>query len=182
MIKSITITPKFHTREIAITTFRKDWIRLQAEAFIIGEKAHRYIQNYINKNRKRTGGTGNLSNTINFYVEAGAGTGRVFWGIGDLSILNIKAKEWYVVNYGKTVGGIRYIPNYGKFIPGVFGAGDGRPKSEYAGKGVESFHKIPYSGYGMMAKHAIRPMHYIQATRHKVTRDLRLMFLKLKRG
>lgn len=180
MIKSIKITPRFHTREIINSTIRKDWFIFQAQAMVLGERAHKYIQNYVNKNRKRTGGTGNLASSINFHKEAGAGLGRIFWGVGDLSLLNAKAPEWYVVNYGKTVGGVKYIPNWGNFVPGRFSGGDGRPQASQAGKGRDSFNYAPNSGSGMFPKHSIRPMHYIQSTRAKVTRDIRILLTKLK--
>ena len=182
MIRRITITPRFNTREIINSTIRKDWFIFQAEAMNLGEKAHRYIQNYVNKNRKRTGGTGNLSRQINFDKLAGAGLGKIFWGIGDLNILNARAPEWYVVNYGKTVGGTKYIPFWGALIPGYFQGGDGRPKAEHAGKGRETFKRSASKDIMMSAKHPIRPMHYIQSTRAKVTRDMRILLMKLSRG
>jgi len=179
MIKSIKITPRFHTREIINSTIGKDWGRFSKEAMILGKNTHNYMRKYINKKRKRSGGTGNLANSVNFYMDAGS-KGRIFWGVGDLSILNARAKEWYVVNYGKTVGGIKYIPYWGKFCPGYFRGGDGRPKASQAGKGREGFSKTNYMGMGMFPKNAIRPMHYIQATRHKLTRDIRIMLTKIK--
>lgn len=181
MIKEIKITPKFSTREIIDTTIRKDWFIFQNDAFTLGSKVQAYMQNYINKNRKRQGGTGNLANSINLHTEASAGLGRIFWGVGDISLLNSKAPEWYVVNYGKTTGGIRYIPNYGGFIPGRFRGGDGRPDASQAGKGIEAFDYQPYIAWGMFPKHPIRPIHYIQASRAKLNRDLRRLLNKLKR-
>ena len=183
MLKVVRITPRFSTREIIDTTIRKDWFIFQDALVDTGEKLHQYMRDYINKNRKRAGGTGNLANSVNFYKEAGAGLGRVFWGIGDISLLNAKAPEWYVINYGKTTSGQSYIPNYGNFVPGFFFGGDGRPKAEYAGKGKESFIHAPgFADKGMYPKHPIRPMHYIETTKIKLNRSINAILNKLRRG
>lgn len=175
------ITPRFHTREIMLDTLQKDWFILQAGAMEIGQKLHKYIQSYVNSHRKREGGTGNLAKSINFESKAGAGMGMISWGIGNINLLNTNAPYWYVVNYGKTVGGAPYIPNHGNFVPGYFRGGDGRPRAEMTGKGKESFVYEPNSGKGMFPKTPIRPMNYIQATRAKLTRDVRLLLNKFKR-
>jgi len=181
MTKVWRITPRFHEREIVNDIIHKNWDSLSAEVMKLGKTTHDYMQKYINKNRKRSGGTGNLANSVNFFLDAGSKS-HVFWGVGDLDILNARAKEWYVVNYGKTVAGIKYIPYWGNFAPGYFRGGDGRPKAKSAGKGREGFSKTNYMGMGMFPKNPIRPMHYIQTTRAKLTRDLRILFTKIRKG
>ena len=174
------ITPIFNTQEIMLTTIKKDWDWFNASAIAIGYQLHAYIQSYVNSNRKRTGGTGNLAKSINFEPMAGAGTGMISWGIGNINNLNASAPYWYVVNYGKTVSGRPYIPNNGNFVPGRFRGGDGRPQASMRGKGVESFHYAPGSGMGMYPKRAIRPMNYISATRARLTREIALLLATFK--
>jgi len=177
-----TITPKFNTRQIIDSTIRKDWFIFQSEAMDMGQSLHAYMQSYINSNRKRQGGTGNLANSINFSKKAGAGLGTIWWGIGHIPTLQSRAPYWYVVNYGKTVGGRPYIPNYGNFVPGKFSGGDGRPNAGMRGKGVESFRYASGSGMGMNPKSPIRPINYIQSTQHKLNIDLRALLNRLKRS
>ena len=174
------ITPHFSTQEIMLTTIKKDWFAFQAKAMITGQQLHSYIQSYVNSHRRRTGGTGNLAKSINFEPMAGAGTGMISWGIGNINNLNASAPYWYVVNYGKMISGAPYIPGHGNFIPGRFRGGDGRPRTEMSGKGVEGFAYEPNSGRGMYPKKAIRPMNYIQATRAKLTRDIALLLVTFK--
>ena len=174
------ITPRFSAREIIDYTIKRDWFQFQAEAMAMGQSLHAYMQSFINSNRKRQGGSGNLANSINFNKEAGAGLGRIWWGIGHIPTLQSRAPYWYVVNYGKTVSGRPYIPNYGNFVPGKFSGGDGRPDASMRGKGVESFKYASGSGMGMYPKSPIRPINYIQATRHKLTMDIRALLARLK--
>ncbi len=175
----INIHPKFHTREIMLTTLRKDWFEIQAGVYEIGQRLHKYIQTYVNSHRKREGGTGNLAKAITFDRHTGAG--MVSWGIGNVNILNSQAPYWYVVNYGKMVTGAPYIPAHGNFVPGYFRGGDGRPRAEMTGKGKESFVYEPGGNKGMYPRTPIRPMNYIQATRAKLTRDIRALFIRIKR-
>lgn len=174
------ITPKFNIREIMDDTIKKDWFQFQEKAFFLGEKLRRYMQAYINSHRRRSGGSGNLANSINFDKMSRPGT--VGWGIGHIPTLMNRAPYWYVVNYGKTVSGKPYVPNYGGFVPGKFRGGDGRPKSEYAGKGVERFDYQSGAGSGMWPAHAIRPMNYIQATMIKLDKSFKALILTLRRG
>ena len=182
MIEGMKITPRFSAREIIDSTIKRDWFQFQAEAMNMGQSIHAYMQSYINSNRKRRGGSGNLAHSINFDKKAGAGLGRIWWGIGHIPTLQTRAPYWYVVNYGKTVGGRPYVPNYGNFVPGRFSGGDGRPQSSMRGKGVESFTYASDSGMGMFPQSPIRPINYIQATRHKLDIDLRVILNNLKRG
>jgi len=176
------ITPRFSVREIIDSTIGKDWFRFQAEAMALGQSLHAYMQSFINSNRKRQGGSGNLAKSINFDKKAGAGLGRIWWGIGHIPTLQSRAPYWYVVNYGKTVSGRPYIPNYGNFVPGRFSGGDGRPQASMRGKGVESFRYAPDSGMGMNPRSPIRPMNFIQSTRHKLNIDLRAILDRLRRS
>ena len=170
------ITPKFNVREIISTTIEKDWINFQAGAFNIGKKLHSYMQTYINSHRRRRGGSGKLSKSINFEVKAGAGLGSIFWGIGNVNLL---LAHYYVINYGKMITGGEFIPNRGNFVPGSFEGS--RPNSALRG-GVERFNYKDGSGFGMKPGKAIRPMHYIEATKARLNANLRALLLKLKAG
>jgi len=172
------ITPRFSIREIMTDTIRKDWFRFQNFAFESGKSLAIYMQNYINSRRKRRRGTGNLADAITFETFATA-PARVGWGIGNISVLNAKAKYWYVVNYGKMVSGQAFIPARGKFVPGSF-EGDA-PKSALRG-GVQHFNYHDGSNMGMYPKSPIRPINYIQASRAKFNRELSLLIAKIRKG
>lgn len=182
----VKINPEFNVREIIDSTITKDWKKFQANAFEMGKKLRRYMQTYINTHRHRTGGTGNLAETINFDFKLTLGS--IFWGIGDVEELNKYASYWYVVNYGTYYGSNeRFIPGKKKggapkFVPGRFGAGAGNPpNSAMKGKGTESFTYNPNGGSGMFPG-PIRPINYIQASQSKFKRNLTSLLNRLKRG
>lgn len=177
MIRKVTITPIFNAKHIMDATLKKDWFRFQNEAFKMGKSLHVYMQSYINSNRKRKGGTGNLAKSINFHSTSLPGF--ISWGIGNIAVLNSKAKYWYVINYGKTVTGKPFIPGGGNFVPGSF---EGNKPSSAMKGGVQKFNYNDGTGYGMYPKQAIRPMNYIQATRHQLDRRMRLLLASIKGG
>ena len=171
------ITPRFSTKEIIDSTIKKDWFLFQLEAHNMGIALTAYMQSYINSNRKRRGGTGNLAKTIKFYPLNTAGV--VSWGIGSIAELNQQAKYWYVVNYGKKITGEAFVPYNGKFTPGSFEGS--RPNPAFAGgQGVQHFNKGDGSGFGLKAKSAIRPINYIESTRHKLMIDMNRLLARLK--
>jgi len=171
------ITPRFSTKEIIDSTIKKDWFLFQLEAHNMGIALTAYMQSYINSNRKRRGGTGNLAKTIKFYPLNTAGV--VSWGIGSIAELNQQAKYWYVVNYGKKITGEAFVPYNGKFTPGSFEGS--RPNHAFAGgQGVMHFNKGDHSGFGMKAKSVIRNINYIEATRAKLMIDMNRLLMRLK--
>jgi len=184
----IKIIPKFRTRTIINKTIRRYWNKYQIEAVKMGEKLHKDIVSYVNANaKKRSGNTGNLARSINFEFSTLGKGGTIFWGIGNLNLLNQNAPQWYVLNYGKTVAGIRYIPNYGNFVPGYFS--DGRPQSSKRGAGKASFYYRPNEASadrpgdigGMYPKTPITPINYIQFGQQGLARRARYLLAKLKR-
>ena len=180
MIKRIRITPKFNVQKIINKAINKKWFIFQEQVFSLGHEILAYMQNYINANTKRSGSTGNLAKSMTLEVSAGAGTGKVFWGIGNMEILNTEAKYWYVVNFGKMITGQPYVPYHGKRVPGSFNGNV--PDSSLTGNGSEQFNKGDGSGFSMSAKTPIRPMSYIQASRHQLDVKLRMVLASLRRG
>ena len=172
------ISPKFSTKQIIDETLRRDWFIFQAEAYELGNIILQYMQSYINSHRQRQGNTGNLANVMTF--RGFSGTGFISWGIGDISLLNSKAPYWYVINFGKKITGEAFIPGGGGFVPGYFGQGN-RPDPAMKGKGTESFSYAPRIKMGMYPG-VIRPINYIEATRHKLDSEINKLLLKLKGG
>lgn len=170
------ITPRFSTKEIMDDTIRKHWTNFQYRAIVMGGKLAHYMKHYITANRKRAGGTGNLSKAIKFEKTVGAG---VFsWGIGDINLLNNQAKYWYVVNYGKKISGGEFIPGGRKYRPIEFtdGRADSSKRSQGTARAI-SFKRI--TGNESIPS-VIRPMNYIQATRHQLDKEIRQLLAKLK--
>ena len=168
------ITPKFSAKEIYDSTIQKSWFIFQNEGYLLGNKMATYMQNYINRNRHRRGGTGRLANSIKFYEFTSAGL--ISWGIGFIPEL---PKYWYVVNYGRMATGELFIPFRGKFVPGSFEGS--QPESALRG-GVEKFNIGDGSNFGMYPKSPIRPINYIQATRARVDANLKALLMRLKVG
>ncbi len=178
---SVKITPKFNVREIIDTTIRKDWFLFQLEAMKLGFVTKRFMKKYININRKRSGGTGNLARTIKMKKISNI-PGVVGWGIGFIPTLNKKAPYWYVLNYGATTSGEKFIP------PPSRGHFDGsRPNSSLRGKGKDRWRSGVEStlgeslGYLMIPKTPIRPINYIDASDFHFQIKLINLFQKLKR-
>jgi len=168
------ITPRFSAREIYDETITKNWFIFQNEAYILGQRMATYMQNYINRNRKRRGGTGNLAKSMNFQGFTGAGL--VSWGIGFIPSL---PKYWYVINYGRMVTGELFVPGRGKFVPGSFEGS--KPNSALKG-GVERFNYKDGSNFGMYPKSSVRPMNYIQSTQARLNANLTAILARIRMG
>jgi len=170
MITKVVITPTFNTKEIMDTTISKHWIDFQYKAFLFGKELHAFMKGYLNAHRHRKGGTGKLAKAITFDVDDSAGI--VFWGIGNIDILQKKAPYWYVVNYGRKVSGESFVPGGGKFVPGFFGNGVA-PNPSMRGVGIERFTKTSGQGQSMgIYPGIIRPINYIEMTEAKLNQGL----------
>lgn len=164
------ITPNFNSKEIITSTIGDYWRKFQERSIRLGYVVHSEVRKHIRSNTRRDGNTGNLVKNVDFHLEVPIGFGQIFWGVGNIDKLNQSAPYWYVINYGKTVFGLPYIPNNGNFIPGYFRGGDGRPDSSKRGSGKDSFHYRPLEASsdrpgnigGMTPKTPIRGMNYIQ--------------------
>ena len=168
------ITPRFSAREIIDETITKDWFIFQNSAYLLGQRMATYMQSYINRNRRRRGGTGKLAKSMKF--QGFTAPGMVSWGIGHMPSL---PKYWYVVNYGKMVTGEAFIPFRGKFVPGSFEGN--RPSSALKG-GVEKFNRGDGSKFGMRPKSPIRPMNYISATKARLNANLNVLLARIRMG
>lgn len=168
------ITPRFSAKEIYDETIAKDWFIFQNQAYLLGQRMTTYMQNYINRNRHRRGGTGNLAKAMNF--QGFTAPGIVSWGIGFIPSL---PKYWYVINYGKMVTGEAFIPFRGKFVPGSFEGS--RPNSALKG-GVEKFNIGDGSKFGMYPKSVIRPINYIQSTQARLNTNLTALLARIRMG
>jgi len=168
------ITPRFSAKEIYDETIGKDWFIFQNSAYILGQRMSIYMQNYINHNRHRRGGTGKLAKAMKFSGFTGAGL--VSWGIGFIPSL---PAHWYVTNYGKRITGEPFVPFRGKFVPGSFEGS--KPDSALKG-GVERFNIGDGSGMGMSPKSAVRPINYIQSTQAHLNANLRTLLARIRMG
>ncbi len=171
------VTPKFSSKEYELN-LQKFWFEFQDVAFELGKTLTIYMQEFINTRCNRRGNTGNLANTITFEGNITA-PARIEWGIGNITLLNAKAKYWYVINYGKTVSGQNFIPNKGKFVPGSF---EGNAPESALRQGVNKFNYKDGSGMGIIPKSVVRPLNYIQATRTKLNSELVTLINSLKKG
>ena len=168
------ITPRFSARQIIDETITKSWFEFQNEAYLLGNRMATYMQNYINSNRHRRGGTGNLAKAMQFQGFSGAGI--VSWGIGFIPSL---PKYWYVINYGKMVSGEPFVPGRGRFMPGSF---EGNKPDSALKDGVERFNYGDGSGFGMKAKSVVRPMNYIQSTQARLDANLTALLARIRMG
>lgn len=180
MIRKIIISPKFNVKEIVHDAIDRKWFTFQEQVFNLGYEILAYMQNYISVNTKRRGSTGRLANSMTIEVLSVPGKGQVFWGIGNIEKLQQLVPYWYVVNYGKMITGQPYIPYHGALIPGSFLGNP--PYSELSGTGQEQFTVNDGSNFFMRPKKPIRPMNYIQSTRHQLDMRLRVILAGLKGG
>jgi len=168
------ITPQFNTKEIIDSTIKTRWFEFQMEVVEIGKRLHSYMVNYVNQNRKRSGGTGKLAGSIQFDWVVGPGT--ISWGIGLISTL---PQYWYVVNYGKKITGEPFIPGGGKYRPYLFT--DGKADAQKRGKGTSQalgFRKR--IGPLEPVPSVIRPMNYIESTSGRLDAELATLFARLR--
>lgn len=182
MITKVTITPKFNVHRWARAKLNTEWMEFQNRALILGQKTQKYMIEYIASHRKRAqsphlDGTLPLGKSIKFHILATA-PAKIAWGIGHLPSLQAQSPHWYVINYGKTISGKRFIPAGGKGVPGFFQP-SGKPDANKR-NGSESFIYSP-STFMMYPKRAIRPINYIESTQFKLGNDFRILLATLKR-
>ena len=170
----VTITPKFDIKEIIDSTIKKDWINYKSGVKLMSLSILSYMKNYINKKRKRAGGTGNLSNSFVGDFEETEYT--VSFGLGKISALNANAPYWKVVNFGG------YSPYNGKGILGYFGGGNPPDRSQ-KGHGKEQWTNNFGEGTKfLMYPGIIRPMHYIRAGNNYLKRKSKNLLNSFKSG
>lgn len=176
MNKHVKITPKFDEKKIIDETIGKIWFEFQNKAFQLKGVIAKYGRDYINNNRKRSGGTGNLSKNIKANKgSATSGAGEISWGVGDINKLMQRAPYYYVCNFGKTVSGQPYVPNNGAPVPGSFGGNPPRGNSSNS----EHF-DYKNGNYMMKPRKPIRPMNYISAMSIELDKQLDSLLSKLK--
>lgn len=170
------IVPRFNAKEIIDSTIRKDWFQFEQHAFATGNTLLKYMKSYINNNHKRSGAKGKLAGAINLDILSTVG--QIHWGIGHILTLNSRVKSWYVVNYGKKVGGQPFVPGGGKYRPVMFE--DGPADSSKRGRGTSRATKFRKIQGGEAIPNVIRPMHYIEATYKMLRKHANLILLRLK--
>lgn len=182
MITKVTITPVFRVHEWTRKKLESTWMDFQNRALRLGQRTYVYMINYIRSHKKRgqsphLDGTLPLEKSIKLHILATA-PAIVSWGIGDLSVLQTQSPYWYVLNYGKTVSGKRFIPGGGKAVPGYFQP-SGRPDANKK-NGREPFIYDPGT-FVMYPKNPIRPINYIESTNFKLGSEFRVLLATLKR-
>jgi len=179
MISKVIITPKFNIHEWTRKKIETNWMDFQNRALRLGQKIHSYMISYIMAHKKRAqsphlDGTLPLEKSIQLHIISTA-PARIEWGIGHIPSLQAQSPHWYVINYGKTVSGRRFIPGGGKGIPGYFQP-SGAPNASKK-NGGEPFIYSPNT-FLMYPKRAIRPINYIQSSQFKLGNEFRQFQLK----
>ena len=77
------------------------------------------------------------------------------------------------------VSGEPFVPFRGRFVPGSFEGN--RPSSALKG-GVEKFNMGDGSGFGMRPKSAVRPIHFIEATKLRLNANLSALLARIRMG
>ena len=181
MISRVIITPKFNVAQWAKRKIDSNWIGFQNQALILGQKMRSYMIGYIMSHKKRAqsphlDGTLPLEKSIKLHILATA-PAIISWGIGHIPSLQAQSPHWYVINYGKTVSGSRFIPNRGRAVPGYFQP-SGKPQANKR-NGREPF--IYGQGtFVMYPKSPVRPMNYIESTTFRLRNEFRILLASLK--
>jgi hypothetical protein len=170
MITKMVITPKFNVHQWARTNLSRDWFEMQDVLVEMGRKLHTYMINYIQTHRKRSISGGNsITKVIQFHLLS-TGPARIDWGIGDIKLLQSLTPYWYVLNYGKTIDGRRFIPGGEKWRPVRFGDNPADP--ELRGHGTQRATVFAPIGNGRTPS-PIRPINYIQSTQFRMGNEIR---------
>jgi len=166
---TVNITPKFDSKIIYHDWIEKDWFNFQNQLFEAGNTMLSYMQQYITSKIKGES-SGNLVRSIKFYGVAGSGTGMISWGIGLIPEMDALAPYWHIID----VGGSSFQGDY-HFVPGRF-------------HGTNKFTYMPGNsdGDGYMlpsgVKGVIKPMHFSDATRLELDREIQRIIQSLKSG
>ena len=182
MITRMTITPVFNVHQWAKKNIEKDWMIFQDRALMLGQRMQSYMIGYIMAHKKRAqsphlDGTLPLEKSIKLHIIATA-PAMISWGIGHIPSLQAQSPHWYVINYGKTISGARFIPARGKGVPGYFQP-SGRPMADKR-NGREPFIYDPGT-FMMYPKNPIRPINYIESTQFRLGNEFRILLATLKR-
>lgn len=178
----MTITPRFNVHQWAVKKIDSNWIDFQDRAFRLGQRIHAYMIGYIISHKKRAqsphlDGTLPLETSIKLHIISTA-PAIISWGIGHIPSIQAQSPHWYVINYGKTVSGARFIPARGKGVPGYFQP-SGAPSANKI-NGREPFIYDPGT-FMMYPKNPIRPMNYIESTQFRLENEFRVLLATLKR-
>jgi len=161
---TVSITPYLDSKILYNEFIQKNWFEFQSQLFEAGNKMLSYMQQYIASKIKGES-SGDLVRSIKFYGVAPAGTGSVSWGIGRISEMDMLAPYWHIID----VGGSSFAGEY-HFVPGFF---DG-----------SIFKYNPMMPEGKMlpsgVKGVIKPMHYIEATRIQLDREIQRIITSLR--
>ena len=181
----MTVKPTFDIHRWTRKKLTYFWGEAQREVEIMGINLHKFMITYIATHKKRgqsphADGTISLEKSIKIERIDGVGQAKWGFGIGNISILRKVSPHFYVLNYGCTIFGEKYIPNYGDYIPGSFGAGFGQPPyAEKRGVGKETFYH-GVGNWGIKAKTPITPINYIESSKLKLNSEVLKMLTKLK--
>lgn len=143
----------------------------------LADDACQYMRNYITTHSRREGHTGNLEANITVVRPAKGSRAAVY--VGDVDRLNRTAKYWYVLNYGATITGKKFIPPP---TAGYFGEGQAPDAGLSFGQRTEAFNYVPSAGgksYYMEPKD-FTPINYIEATNSWLRRRWRQILSKQK--
>ena len=161
---TVSITPYLDSKILYNELVQKNWFEFQSQLFEAGNTMLSYMQQYIASKIKGES-SGNLIRSIRFYGTAVAGTGSVNWGIGLISEMDALAPYWHIID----VGGSSFQGDY-HFVPGFF---DGK-----------TFNYVPGSEEGRMlpsgVKGVIKPMHYVDATRLQLDKEIQRIITSLR--
>lgn len=173
----IVVTPQFNATTLYNETIGRDWTIFQFRANLIGNSVLVYMRNYIDSHRHRSPKRSGASLVHNIRIHHVDSPATVGWGIGDISYLQRHNPYWYVLNYGKTISGQRFIPGMGKMVPGSFDP-TGAPKSQKRNFG-EPFIYSRGGDYAMLPKQAIRPIPYIHAGNRRMRSEINKLLASL---
>ena len=164
MVLKLTVT-RVGTLPLTFETIvQNKFITAKNASVAIGAKTRDMMRHKITESLVRDGSTGNLANSINFFVEP---DGTV--GVGSIEELNFRAPYWYLMNFGGFAAiAARRITLFGSFS-GVT-TGNPIPSGKFAGTtpvggGIVKDRFFPgIFNYPMAPKFPVAPKNYIEKT------------------
>jgi len=164
----VEITPRFDVRAIVREAIEIPFVTLEGDITDLAGTMLAYLQTYINSHSQKSH-TGNLANSmkIDYFSQKGGELPSRGWGIGHKLYLEVFAPYWYLINYG----GSCFKGDY-HFVPGFF---DGK---------IFKYNPMIAEGKSLPSgvKGYIIPMHYIEASKDELDRQINQIILTSLKG
>jgi len=157
-----------------IENFEKVWFDFQLEVRELGMECYDHIKKNIKGKLKRPNSTNNLINSITYNDLLGSG--QVGFAIGNINVLDEKAKYWRAVNWGSR----HLVDNRKHMKKGFFRPGKAKPDRAEFRKGRWYTSGGKMSKYRPLVKMPIPPMYFVESLHYFAREKIGSLIAKYK--